>query len=108
MALINQEDIQTGLALISKDFQVDSKNWELEQGEEMTEDKAFNFLLKLVEHLMAHDFNHLLNSLYRIDVSEEKLKLALAESNHPAQTVAQMIWDRELQKVETRKKYSGR
>ena len=101
-------DIQTGLSLISKDFQVDPKNWALQPGEEMTQERAFGFLLKLVEHLMTHDFNRLLNSLYRIDVSEAKLKMALAESDNPAQTVAQMIWDRELQKVETRKKYSGR
>lgn len=107
MKPINSKDIQTGLALISKDFQVDPKDWQLSQGEEMTQERAFNFLIKLVEHLMTHNFNHLLNSLYRIDVSEEKLKRALAESDNPAQTVADMIWERELQKVETRKRYSG-
>ena len=106
MASINSKDIQTGLALISKDFQVDPSDWQLPNDTELTQDKAFDFLLKLVENLMTHDFNRLLNSLYRIDVSEEKLKMALAESDNPAKTVAQMIWERELQKVETRKRYS--
>jgi hypothetical protein len=40
-------------------------------------------------------------------VSEEKLKAALAISPNPAQTISEMIWERELQKVETRKKYSA-
>ena len=99
-------DIHTGLALIRKDFQISLEETTLKAGEEMTEEKAFAVLLKLVEHLMTHDFNRLLNSLYRIDVSEQKLKVALAESENPAQTVAKMIWNREMEKVATRKRYS--
>ena len=101
-------DINTGLALISKDFQVDLNDTALPKSSEMTEEKAFSFLLKLVEHLLAHDFNRLLNSLYRIDVSEQKLKVALAESENPAQTISEMIWAREMEKVATRKRYGQR
>lgn len=103
---MDSNDINTGLSLISKDFQVDLKEAGLPSGKEITEEKAFAFLLKLVEHLMTHDFNRLLNSLYRIDVPEQKLKVALTQSENPAQTITQMIWDREMEKVATRKHYA--
>lgn len=54
--------------------------------------------------LMDRDMQRLLNILYRIDVSEDKVKLAFI-SDEPAFQVAGLIIERELLKVETRKKY---
>lgn len=102
---MEQKDILTSLSLIQKDFQLSPNHWEIDE-EQVNSEKAFALLYKLVEHLLSHDFNRLINSLYRIDVSEEKLKAALATSPKPAQTIAEMIWERELQKVEFRKRYS--
>lgn len=104
---MEQKDILTGLSLIQKDFQLAANQWKLDENE-ISAEKAFTLLYNLVEHLLSHDFNRLINSLYRIDVSEEKLKAALATSPNPTQTITEMIWERELQKVETRKRYSGR
>ena len=102
---MEQKDILTSLSLIQKDFQLNSDHWKIAE-EEINAEKAFSLLYKLVEHLLSHDFNRLINSLYRIDVSEEKLKAALAISPNPAQTISEMIWERELQKVEYRKRYN--
>ena len=55
--------------------------------------------------LLDLDFNRLMNILYRIDVSEEKVKKAFAEDD-PAFSIAGLIIERELKKVETRSKYS--
>lgn len=55
--------------------------------------------------LLDHDFNRLLNILYRMDVSEEKVNKAFAEGD-PAFAIAGLIIERELKKVETRSKYS--
>jgi hypothetical protein len=104
---MDKKDILTSLTLIQKDFQIAPGQWKYE-AHEINADKAFSLLYNLVEHLLSHDFNRLINSLYRIDVSEEKLKAALATSADPAQTISEMIWKRELQKVETRKKYTGK
>jgi hypothetical protein len=101
---MHNKDLLTSLSLIQKDFQLAPDHWNVDEG--IDPEKAFSLLYKLVEHLLIHDFNQLINSLYRIDVSEDKLKVALATSPNPAQTISEMIWDRELQKVETRKKYS--
>ena len=63
-----------------------------------------------VNHLIQHDFQQLIFVLYRIDVSEQKLKLLL--NQHPAEDagklIAAMIIERQLQKIATRQQYSKR
>lgn len=54
--------------------------------------------------LMDSDMQKLMNILYRIDVSENEVKVAFSV-NHPAKEIADLIIKRELQKVETRRKY---
>lgn len=67
-------------------------------------DELKQWLSEEVRLLLDHDFQRLLNILYRIDVSEKKTSIALA-SDDPAQAIARLIIERELQKVESRKKY---
>ncbi len=103
-----QSDLINSLVLFEKDFQLDKSYLKLEERKDIAYDQAFLMIMRVVEDLMAKDFNRLINILYRIDVSEEKLKEALALSNdNPASVVTKMILDRQLQKVETRKKYSS-
>jgi len=103
-----QSDLISSLVLFEKDFQLDKSYLKLEEIKDIAYDQAFLMIMRVVEDLMAKDFNRLINILYRIDVSEEKLKEALALSNdNPASVVTKMILDRQLQKIETRKKYSS-
>ena len=67
-------------------------------------DKLQEWLAREISILLDRDFQHLLNVLYRIDVSEEKVKQAFA-AKYPAFEIAGLIIERELKKVETRKKY---
>lgn len=67
-------------------------------------EKLENWLTGKIALLMDQDFERLMNVLYRIDVSEDKIKLAFAASN-TANELAKLIIERELQKVATRKKY---
>ena len=65
-------------------------------------------LTEIVKHLLDREFNQLLMILYRIDVSEEKVKniLELSPPDSLASDLAQAILDRQRQKVELRMKYS--
>lgn len=67
-------------------------------------EKLENWLTGEIALLMDQDFERLMHVLYRIDVSEEKTRLAFTASN-PANELAKLIIERELQKVATRKKY---
>ena len=99
------KDLQTGLTLIRKDFSLAPEEFDLSQTE-LTRENLLQKLGKLVAYLMEKDFGKLLQVLYRIDIPEEKLKAALASNEaSPSEVVAQMIFERVMQKVETRKRY---
>ena len=56
-----------------------------------------------INYLMTNDFNKLLTILYKVDVSEKLLKMSLQEHTQDAATViAEMIIERQLQKIKTR------
>lgn len=56
-----------------------------------------------VYSLLQNDFNRLINILYRIDVYESKAKECFGKQNREiAKCLAQLIWERQLQKAKTR------
>lgn len=67
-------------------------------------------LLAEVNRLIQADFNRLVSSLYRLDVSEEKLKYLLQQ--HSGEDAAGIITDciieRQLEKIKSRRQYSRR
>lgn len=104
-----KSDLIQCLELVEKDFQLAPNYLNLEAQQEVSFDQAFLWIMRVVEELLAKDFEKLIHILYRIDVSEQKLKAALAETNdNPAAIIAKMILEREMQKVETRKKYRSK
>ena len=66
-------------------------------------------LSKRIEEMIDLEFDRFVNLLYRIDISESKVKQALAEQpfSKGAEKVADMIIQRQLQKIITRKQYSA-
>lgn len=75
-------------------------------GEEIQvmEKEAFmNWLRQRVQDLLDHDFNRLVNLLYRIDVYESKAKECFGKLNKEiAACLAELIWERQLQKAKSR------
>jgi len=64
-------------------------------------------LTTLISNLLDSDIQGLLNLLYRIDVSELKVKTILATANpgEMAKKIAALIIKRQIQKINTRMKY---
>lgn len=76
--------------------------------EEHSYDELHEKLAKHLDYLLTNDFDGLISILYRIDISQEKAMAALAENAEIAstgETLARLIIDRQLQKIETRRKY---
>lgn len=92
--------LSQALQLANKDF-----NLEIPAGEIVTTEDFQRVLAKVVQQLLNHDFGSLVNGLYRIDVSEENVKLAMASGEDVADKIAGLIIEREMQKVVTRQKY---
>lgn len=66
-------------------------------------------LIPVINSLLNTDFNRLLNSLYRIDIDENKLKstLAMVKPELLAESITDLILNREMEKAATRIKYSS-
>lgn len=75
--------------------------------EEAANEKTRQKLIQLITELIEKDFNALLQLLYRIDVDEKKLRIYLNENKtvDSAAVLADLIIERQLQKMKSRKEY---
>lgn len=64
-------------------------------------------LANYIHHLINHDFNKLVSILYRIDVSEQKLKQLLEgnPSEDAGVIIAELIIERQEQKLRSREHF---
>lgn len=71
-------------------------------------DEVKDQLAEYINQLINHDFDKLITYLYRIDVSEPKLKLLLHENQQEdaAHIIAALIIERQEQKIKTREFFS--
>jgi hypothetical protein len=66
-------------------------------------------LIRRIEELIAYDMDKLLWILYRIDVSETKVRQHIAEGGDStaAEILADLIIARQIEKIKTRAQYSS-
>src|SRR4030095_8417753 len=81
----------------------------LPEVESILDEKALlELFTKRVEEMMRDDLGLLLSSLYRLDVYEDKIQMALKSPTVPAaEGIALLIIERQKEKILTRKKYSS-
>lgn len=65
-------------------------------------------LAAYINDLINHDFSYLVQLLYRLDVSEQKLKTMLQETagTDAAWQIADSIISRQVEKINTRRRFS--
>ncbi|MGJ1205078.1 hypothetical protein [Sphingobacterium lactis] len=76
--------------------------------DQCSDEQRFKQIVDYVEELINHDLRRLMGILYRIDVSEEKIKQALASQDKDqssALILAKLMVERELEKVKFREQY---
>jgi hypothetical protein len=87
------------------------RNFDLEEisSNENLLEKIRALLIDKLEFLLNNNFEKLLWILYRIDVSEEKAKqaLALQSEKRPAEILADLIIERQIEKAKTRQQYKS-
>jgi len=78
------------------------KDYEILEREELKK-----MLQAFITDLLEHNFEKLFNLAYRHDIPEAKFNTALQQSGIDAQAsqIADLVIDRELQKVESRRAY---
>ncbi len=94
---------EEAFSLITKDFQLP----EMKEG--FSEEKALDVLTKAISQMMDRNLERLLQVCYRIDLAENRLKQILHESEPDcmASDLAKVLWERQKQKVEIRRRYSA-
>jgi len=62
-----------------------------------------------INFLITSDFSRLISILYRLDISEKKLKdyLQLPGDTPAGKVIAEMIIERQLEKIESRRKFKN-
>lgn len=73
----------------------------------LSHEDLYLLVLRHITFLLDHDFHQLILLLYRLDVSEEKLKVLLAEQPYvdAAQLITALILERLSLKIKTRQQY---
>ena len=78
--------------------------------EKIENDELLKFLANYINNLIKNDFEKLVSYLYRIDVSEPKLKSLLQQNpqEDAGNIIAALIIERQEQKIKTRQQFSQR
>ena len=84
-----------------------NQSYGLDLPETATMEALETILAARINTMITDDFNGLVQLLYRIDVSEPKLKNILREyaSTDAGLLIARLILERQWQKIETRRQY---
>lgn len=94
------DNINQTAELIANDF-------EMESIPHLTEEDLLNALSEHVEYMMKYRMEVLLSTLYRLDVSEEKVEKAMSLNTilPPNVGIAQLIIDRQRRRLQTKATY---
>lgn len=74
-----------------------------------SKEDILQWLTEYIDYLISNDFDALLLLLYRIDVSEQKVRsmLAVNKGENSARTIADLILERQIQKLYWRNKFKN-
>lgn len=85
-----------------------SKSWGV-QNVDSTDLEVLRIALEIsIKNLLSDDFEALVQLMYRIDVNESKFhqSMSLPSLDEKAHAISHLVLNRELQRIEFRKKYS--
>ena len=98
------EDDNQLVRLLSKDLQLEEGHFHpvpvnMEEIREKLKD--------VIGHLLQHDFERLLNAMYRLDIEESRFREVISGvyGNDVSGKLAEIIIEREYRKVKTRNQY---
>ena len=87
-----------------------NKDWALQLNTTLTEDELVEALAIHLNDMIIHHFSQLITALYRIDVSEQKIRQTLRENPQAdaGKIIAHLIIERQKQKIKTRELFRSR
>lgn len=102
MINLNKKDIKQVIEIAKKV----SNDLNMEIPLSLSDDEMLMHIAYRVEKMLKGDPDLLMSYLYRLDVTKKSIDAAMFTSREPAHvTFAKLIWERQKQRLETRKKY---
>lgn len=91
-------------------IQIINKQVDIDLSEDISKNELQQKFTVFINKLIVNDFQRLITILYRVDVDELKLKRLLKENagNNAGEIIANLIIEREIQKIETRKQFGSK
>lgn len=85
-----------------------SQGWGIGLNDRATREDLLQAIAARVAHFIEHDFEKLLFSMYAIDISEDEFARVMdpADTKGSADAIAELILEREIEKMELRKRYA--
>lgn len=107
--MTQNDNLTEAITLINDHLDISKTSLELQNNKLQTYQLLRDKLADVINYLLNNDMEKLLSAIYRIDVSEEKFKSAMNGENINliTENIADLILEREFQKVEYRKKFSN-
>jgi hypothetical protein len=106
----NQQVIDQLLRQVEKDLELEPNCLLCNSSEANVFDSIFKLLLPIVEKNIHQDYGKFMNTLYRIDVSEQKIKQSMLDKSSiefPC-VMTELILQKEMQKIIIRLVYANR
>ena len=82
-------------------------SFDLDLPDSISKEKIIEVLSWRVEKLLAANPDQLFSMLYRLDISEAKIKAAMFNEDLFTKNIAVLIYERQLEKIISRKHFSG-
>lgn len=104
----NRRIIDATMRQLEKDFSLDEDSVQLKDYQGNLFEQLFEVVYPIINKLITNNYQQFLNTLYRIDVNELKLKqeMAKVDANQYSEVVTRLVLQKELQKVIIRNIYS--
>lgn len=104
---LNNDDIKSLQKFVAKDFIRDDDTSLIPNSDFEKLEEFKKYLIDRLTDMLDNNFNLLVNTLYRIDISERKLAELFGAKNKEniPEKLADLIIERQIQKIQFRKKY---
>ncbi len=104
----NRRIIDATMRQLEKDFSLDEDSVQLKDYQGNLFEQLFEVVYPIINKLITNNYQQFLNTLYRIDVNELRLKqeMAKVDANQYSEVVTRLVLQKELQKVIIRNIYS--
>lgn len=107
MNALTSDEIKSLQKFVSKDFIKDDETSLIPNNDFERLEEFKKYLIEKLNDMLNNNFNLLVNTLYRIDISEQKLAELFGGRNREniPERLADLIIERQIQKIQFRKKY---